>query len=95
MDYAIQVLIPIALGLYIGIWMHQNWGASPIWTVVLAILGLFAGIGILYKKSLVYAERHKRKMAQEQPLVKSEEPSEDPLAALRNQINHEVNQDEG
>ncbi len=36
----------------LGNWLSQTYGLSPIWTVLLGVLGLFAGIGILYKRSL-------------------------------------------
>ncbi len=66
MDYAIQLLIPIMLGIFLGVWLHDTFDASPIWTVLFAIIGMFAGIGILYKRSLAYAEKIKAKTQQEQ-----------------------------
>jgi len=50
MDYAIQLLLPIMGGLLLGYWLNQRFGADPIWTVILAILGMVGGIGILYKR---------------------------------------------
>lgn len=50
MDYAIQLLLPILGGLMLGYWLTQSFGASPIWMVLLAILGMVGGIGILYKR---------------------------------------------
>jgi F0F1-type ATP synthase assembly protein I len=50
MDYAIQLLLPILGGLLLGFWLTQHYGVSPLWTVVLAILGMVGGIGILYKR---------------------------------------------
>jgi hypothetical protein len=50
MEYAIQLLLPILGGLLLGFWLTENYGVSPIWTVVLAILGMVGGIGILYKR---------------------------------------------
>ncbi len=64
MDYAIQLLIPILLGIFLGVWLHDTFDASPIWTVLFAIIGMFAGIGILYKRSLAYAEKIKAKAQQ-------------------------------
>jgi hypothetical protein len=50
MDYAIQLLLPIIGGLMLGMWLTRNFGVSPIWTVVLAILGMAGGIGIMVKR---------------------------------------------
>ncbi len=61
MDYALQILIPILLGIGLGAWLHNQFDASPMWTVLFAIIGMFAGIGILYKRSLVYAQKIKDK----------------------------------
>ncbi len=72
MDYAIQLLIPILLGIFLGVWLHDTFDASPIWTVLFAILGMFGGIGILYKRSLVYAEKIKAK-AREKALKETED----------------------
>ncbi len=53
MEYALQLLIPILLGLFLGIWLNSQFGLSMIWAIVFAILGMVAGIGILYKRSLM------------------------------------------
>ncbi|HEY9687475.1 MAG TPA: AtpZ/AtpI family protein [Coleofasciculaceae cyanobacterium] len=50
MDYAIQLLLPIIGGLMLGMWLTRHFGVSPIWTVVLAILGMAGGIGIMVKR---------------------------------------------
>jgi len=50
MEYAIQLLIPVVGGLMLGMWLTNTYHASPIWTVVLAILGMVAGIGIMYRR---------------------------------------------
>jgi hypothetical protein len=50
MEYAIQLLIPVIGGLMLGMWLTNTYHASPIWTVVLAILGMVAGIGIMYRR---------------------------------------------
>lgn len=52
MEYAIQLFLPVIGGLLLGNWLSKTFGFSPIWTVLLGVLGLFAGIGILYKQSL-------------------------------------------
>ncbi len=50
MDYALILLLPILGGLLLGNWLSQRFGLSPIWSLALAILGMFAGIGIMYKR---------------------------------------------
>jgi len=50
MEYAIQLLIPILLGLFLGYWLETRFGASPLWMVFLAIVGMVAGLMILYKR---------------------------------------------
>ncbi len=52
MEYAIQLLLPILGGLMLGDWLHRKFGISALWTIVLAILGMVAGLGILYKRTL-------------------------------------------
>ncbi|WP_373531103.1 AtpZ/AtpI family protein [Vampirovibrio sp.] len=51
MEYAIQLLLPIIGGLWLGGWLSKTYGLSPIWTVMLGVLGLVGGIGIMYKRS--------------------------------------------
>jgi hypothetical protein len=53
MEYAIQLLLPILGGLLLGSWLHRTFGLSDIWTMLLAVLGLAAGIAILYKKQMM------------------------------------------
>lgn len=50
MEYAIQLFLPILGGLLLGLWLTEHYGVAPIWTVILAILGMVGGIGILYKR---------------------------------------------
>lgn len=50
MEYAIQLLLPILGGLLLGLWLTEHYHVAPIWTVILAILGMVGGIGILYKR---------------------------------------------
>lgn len=50
MEYAIQLLLPIIGGLWLGNWLSETFGLSPIWTVVLGVLGLAGGIGMMYKR---------------------------------------------
>lgn len=59
-----QLLVPILGGLLLGYWLHRQFGVSPVWTVVLAVLGMFAGLGIMYKR-LMFSDLYKQ--AGEQP----------------------------
>jgi hypothetical protein len=52
-EYAIQLLLPILGGLLLGNWLHKTFGISQIWTMALAVLGMFAGIAILYKRQMM------------------------------------------
>jgi hypothetical protein len=77
MEYAIQMLLPIVGGLLLGVWLTENYGVSPIWTVVLAILGMVGGIGILYKR-FTYPELYpnsKKSSKDEVPASPSHRPS--------------------
>jgi hypothetical protein len=53
MEYAIQLFLPVIGGLLLGNWLTKTYGLSPIWTVLLGILGLAGGIGIMYKRFLL------------------------------------------
>ena len=59
MEYATTLLLPILGGLFLGLWLQNNFGVSPIWTVVLGILGMLAGLGIMYKR-LTYPELYRK-----------------------------------
>lgn len=50
MEYAIEILLPIIGGLFLGNWLTERFGLSPIWTVILPILGMVLGILMLYKR---------------------------------------------
>ena len=76
MDYAIQLLLPIMGGLFLGLWLQENWGASPLWTVVLAILGMVAGIGIMYKR-LMYPSQPDSEAAPKPPSPRKNQPKEE------------------
>jgi F0F1-type ATP synthase assembly protein I len=65
MDYAFQLLFPILAGLFIGLWLHENFDASPLWAVGLAILGMVAGLAIMYKKLMLEAAQRKQEMDEE------------------------------
>ncbi len=53
MEYAIELLLPIALGFWAGMWLHQTFNASPLWIVLFCVLGMAAGIGLLYKRLIM------------------------------------------
>jgi Putative F0F1-ATPase subunit Ca2+/Mg2+ transporter len=53
MEYAIQLLIPILVGLCLGNWLSHTYHTSPLLTMFLAVLGFALGIGVLAKKSLL------------------------------------------
>ena len=53
MDIAIEMLIPIVGALFLGMWLQNEYGMSPLWTVLLAILGMVAGIWIVYKRHVL------------------------------------------
>jgi hypothetical protein len=50
MEYAIQLLLPILGGLYLGLWLHNRYGFSKLWIAGLAILGMVLGLGMMYKR---------------------------------------------
>lgn len=50
MEYAIEMLIPVLMGLYVGMWMTDHWGAPSMVTPGLAILGMVAGIAIMARR---------------------------------------------
>lgn len=56
MEYAIQLFLPILGGLLLGNWLHQRFGISQIWTMVLAVLGMAGGIAVLYKRQMYTSE---------------------------------------
>lgn len=55
MEYAGQLLIPIMLGLFLGQWLQNTFNMSPLITVLLAVLGMAAGMGLMYKR-LMYPQ---------------------------------------
>jgi hypothetical protein len=53
MEYAIQLLLPVIGGLMLGNWLSSQYHVSSLWSVFLAIAGLFGGIGMLYKRYIL------------------------------------------
>lgn len=50
MDYALQILIPILIGLFAGHWLDRKTGYDPWFTLAGFLVGTVLGIGILYKR---------------------------------------------
>lgn len=76
MDYAVTLLVPIIGGLMLGLWLTNTYGLSPIWTVVLAILGMMGGIGIMYKRYAypqLYKDKKEGAVTPVKPLPKKQE----------------------
>lgn len=59
MDYALQLLGLILLGLYAGHWLDNKTGREPLFTLLGMLLGMVLGIGILYKRSLSAPKKEK------------------------------------
>jgi F0F1-type ATP synthase assembly protein I len=60
LEYTLQLLIPILLGVLLGQWLHKTYGLPPVWIGILGILGLCAGVVIVYK-NLTLTQKKKRK----------------------------------
>jgi F0F1-type ATP synthase assembly protein I len=60
MDYALQLLIPILLGLYIGHWLDEKTQGKPWFTLVGLILGMVLGIATMYKRVVLTQQQQKR-----------------------------------
>ncbi len=73
MEYAIQLLIPLFAGLYLGKKLDQLFGASPWGIIVCAILGLAAGVFLMYRK-LQYKAQKEAKAAEKQPKLPKRVP---------------------
>lgn len=57
MEYALQLLLPILLGFYLGAKLDEQTGRSPWFTLGGLILGVVLGIGVLYKRALLAQEK--------------------------------------
>jgi F0F1-type ATP synthase assembly protein I len=49
-DYVYDLLVPILGGLFLGHWLETQWGWSPLVTVGLGMLGMVAGLAIVYRR---------------------------------------------
>lgn len=64
MEYALQLLLPIALALWLGSFLHL----PPGWMVLLVVLGMVAGIAMLYRRVLLkYPPRDPRTIRRRLP----------------------------
>lgn len=79
MEYAIQLILPILGGLLLGNWLTRTYGISPLWTVLLGILGMVMGIRILYKRSLAEQALQKERW----PTQKKPATPSPPLQSLK------------
>jgi hypothetical protein len=70
MEYAIQLILPIIGGLLLGDWLTRTYGLSPLWTVLLGILGMVMGIRILYKRGMA-----EQRLQKEKPPLPKKAPS--------------------
>jgi F0F1-type ATP synthase assembly protein I len=53
MEYAIQLLVPLMLGIFGGIWLDKVLHTAPLFTILGLICGMVLGIGVLYKRALM------------------------------------------
>lgn len=67
MDYALQLLIPILLGLYGGQWLDKKLGTGYWFTLGGMLLGTLLGMGILYKRALMIQQKRQEAKNQPQP----------------------------
>lgn len=56
MEYALQLLISLLLGFYVGQWLDAKTGKQPWFTLAGLLLGMILGIGMIYKRA-VYQQR--------------------------------------
>ncbi len=52
MDYALQLLLPMLLGFYLGHLLDERTGKGPWFSLFGLICGIVLGIGSLYKRAL-------------------------------------------
>lgn len=82
MEYAIQLLLPILGGLWLGNWLNQTYGIPSIWTLILAILGMMAGLGILYKRYALEQKNMPPPASRKSKPLKSDDETRVPLEDL-------------
>jgi F0F1-type ATP synthase assembly protein I len=61
MEYALQLLFSILLGMYAGHWLDQKTGHSPWFTLLGLFCGIFLGMGLLYKRAMASIQKEKDK----------------------------------
>lgn len=72
-DTALDMLIPIILGLMLGTWLHNRHGWGEIWIVLFAVLGMVVGLWTAWKRS-------RYKMQNRPPQKPAEDKEENPTA---------------
>ena len=76
MEYAIELLIPVLMGLYGGMWMTEHWNVSPLVTPVLAIVGMVMGIAIMARR----VKRMQAKLPKPDSSKMTPIPNDEPIA---------------
>jgi hypothetical protein len=56
MDYAMDMFIPIVGGLFLAQWLINQYHWPDITIVLFPVVGLFLGIGLLYKRQLTNSQ---------------------------------------
>ncbi len=52
LNLGIQMIIPIIGGAFLGIWLDGKYESSPLWTLILACLGIVVGMYGFFKTVL-------------------------------------------
>jgi F0F1-type ATP synthase assembly protein I len=50
LDIAIKLLVPIVGGFFLGLYLDKFTSTTPLIAIILAILGIFAGMYLIYKQ---------------------------------------------
>jgi len=61
MEYAIQLVAPILLGLFAGVWLDNHTQIRPWGTLGGLLVGLLLGFGSLYKRAMSMIQKQKAK----------------------------------
>lgn len=49
-DIAVKLLVPIVLGFFIGLYLDKLVSTTPLIAIIMAILGIFCGMYIVFKQ---------------------------------------------
>lgn len=74
MEYALQLLICLLLGFYIGQWLDAKTGAQPWFSLTGLLLGMVLGIGIMYKRALYRQKADAQGRKKEKEIEEKKEP---------------------